>query len=397
MAANLTSVEKALKELYLGAIVEQLNTDIDPFVASIERSTEAITGNNGIVRAAQIGLNGGFGAGTETGTLPLPGENIYKNLRSTTKNMYGVISISDKLLKSVRGNDKGSFANLIEREIQSMLHTGKWHFARQVYGSSSGKIANCVKGASASTKVAVDSVQFLIEGITIDILASGGTTIASARRILNIDRGKKELTISGTAITVTDGAYITAQGSAGLEMTGLNDLFNIEAAQLYGNNRADNSWLNPTVDNAAGELTQGLLQKTITDLEDSYNVKIDYISAGNDAFIHYMNLLKAESRQVNTTKLAGGVSGLTFNGINVVRNRFTPADGMDFLDTSKFKIDQVSEWDWIEGPTRSIFVQNGNTPTYNATLVKYADLMCVTPGGMARLTGITAPAAAAAE
>lgn len=396
MAANLTSVEKALKELYLGTIIEQLNTDIDPFVARIERSTEAITGNNGIVRAAQIGLNGGFGAGTETGTLPMPGENIYKNLRSTTKNMYGVISISDKLLKSVKGNDKGSFANLVEREIKSMLHTAKWHFARQVYGSSSGKIANCTPG-SASTKVVVDSTQFLIEGITIDILASDGNHIAKARRILNIDRTKKELTISGTAVTVSSGAYITAQGSAGLEMTGLTDLFNTGAAQLYGNTRADNSWLNPTVKTGVGEISQGLLQETITDLEDAYNVKIDYISAGNEAFIHYMNLLKAESRQINTLSLAGGVTGLKFNNIDVVRNRFTPVDGMDFLDTDKFKIDQVSEWDWIEGPTRSIFVQNGNTPTYNATLVKYADLMCVTPGGMARLTGITKPVAAAAD
>ena len=388
MAANLTSVEKALKELYLGPIIDQLNTEIDPFVARIERSTEAITGNNGIVRAAQIGLNGGFGAGTETGTLPLPGENIYKNLRSTTKNLYGVIAISDKLLKSVKGNDKGSFANLIEREIQGMLHTAKWHFARQVYGSASGKIANCVAGG-ASTKIGVDSVQFLIEGITIDIMRSDGGVVEKARRILNIDRKTNEITISGTAVTVPEGAYITAQGSAGLEMTGLTDLFNVGAAQLYGNTRADNSWLNPTVNTAVGEISQGLLQNTITGVEDAYNVKIDYISAGNDAFIHYMNLLKAESRQVNTMTLAGGVTGLKFNNIDVVRNRFTPVDGMDFLDTSKFKIDQVSEWDWIEGPTRSIFVQNGNTPTYNATLVKYADLMCVTPGGMARLTGLT--------
>lgn len=391
MAANLASVEKALKELYLGPIIEQLNTDIDPFVARIERSTENITGNNGIVRAAQIGLNGGFGAGTETGTLPLPGENIYKNLRSTTKNLYGVISISDKLLKSVKANDRGAFANLVEREIRGMLHTAKWHFARQVYGSSSGKLAACV--SSSGNKITVDSVQFLIEGITIDVLSSGGSELAKARRILNIDRAKKEVTVSGASVGDVSGGYITAQGSAGLEMTGLADLFNIDAAQLYGNTRADNSWLNPKVNKTAGEITQGLLQETITEIEDAYNVKIDYISAGNDAFIHYMNLLKAESRQVNTMTLAGGVTGLKFNNIDVVRNRFTPADGMDFLDTSKFKIDQVSEWDWIEGPTRSIFVQNGNTPTYNATLVKYADLMCVTPGGMARLTGIEAPAA----
>ena len=389
---NLSSVEKALKDLYLGAIINQLNTDIDPFTAKIKRTPEAITGNNGIVRAAQIGLNGGFGAGTETGALPTPGENMYGRLTSTTKNLYGVISVSDKALKSIRANDKGAFANLIEREIASMTTTAKWHFARQIYGSAKGKLATCTTNGTASTTIGVDSVQFLMVGITVDVLDSSGGTIAEKRRILNVDRTKKQITISGTGVVITAGAFLTVQNSHNLELTGLTDLFNTSAATLYGNSRSANSWINPIV-KAGGEISEATMQETITELEDAYNVNISYISAGNKAYVSYMKLLKQYSRLVNTEVLEGGAEALKFNAITVVRNKFTPVDAMDFLDPTMFSIDQVSEWDWIEGPTRSIFVQNGGTATYNATIVKYADLMCVCPGGMARLTGITDPAA----
>lgn len=392
MAVSLASVEKALKQLYLGAIIEEMNTDIDPFSAKIERSTENIVGNNGIIRSAQIGLNGGFGAGTETGTLPAAGENVYQTLKSTTKNLYGVISVSDKALKSIRGNDKGSFANLIEREIQSMITTAKWHFARQIYGTSLGKLCNITDNASGSTKLGVDDVSRLMEGMRIGVYTSVGGQKGSNVRIKAVDRNAMEITVD-SSITVGTGGNCLAvvQGSLNLEMTGLEDIFDTKLTNLYGLARKDYPWLNPYLHEKAGPLDQGMLQDAISRQEDAYNVHINYISCGSKAFISYLKLLKQESRQVNTTRLAGGATALTFNGIDVVRNKFTPTDAMDLLDTTKFCIDQVGEWDWIEGPTRSIFVQNGSTPVYNATLVKYADLMCVTPGGMARISGIKDP------
>ena len=388
---TLTTVEKALKELYLGAIINQLNTETDPFITRIKRTSERITGNNGIIRAAQIGVNGGFGAGTETGTLPTPGENIYKNLRGTTKNLFGVISISDKSLKSIKGNDKGAFGDLVEREINGMMETAKWHFARQVSGSSKGVLATCKAGSGASNVIGVDDRRLLIEGITIDILTSSGTPVADKRRILNINRKTDEITISGAPVTVSAGNIITAQGSYGLELTGLGDLFDLTMTELYGNKRAENDWLNPFVDDAAGEISDVLLHETITQQEDAYNVNLSYIRAGNKAYQSYMKYLQAKTRIVNTTKLEGGALSLEFNGRNIVRDRFMIPDAMDFLDPTKFYLDQVSEWDWISGPVGGIFVQQGNTATYNATLVKYADLTCVTPGGMARLKGITDP------
>ena len=211
------------------------------------------------------------------------------------------------------------------------------------------------------------------------------------RRILNVDRDKDEITISGAGVTIGAGSFLTNQGSYNLEMTGMADIFNLDLVTLYENKRSENSWLNPYVNTEAGEITQTMLQNVITRCENTYRATIDYINCGDNAFTHYMELLKKESRQVNTTKLAGGTTGLKFNEIDVVRNQFAPRDGMQFLDTTRFVIDQVCDWEWIEGPTRSILTQIGRTPTYQATLVKYADLMCVTPGAMAQLTGMTAP------
>lgn len=386
---TLASVEKALKELYLGAIIKMLNTESDPFVARIKRTSEKITGNNGIVRAAQIGINGGFGAGTETGTLPLPGENIYKNLRSTTKNLFGVISISDKSMKSIKGNDRGAFGDLIAREIDGMTETAKWHFARQVSGSSTGVLATVTAGSG--NKITVGNHRMLLEGMTIDVLTAEGTEVAKARRILNINRKTGEITLSGASVGASAGNVITAQGSWGLELTGLGDLFNLDLATLYGNDRKTNDWINPYVNKDAGEISDLLLTQTVMQQEDAYNVTIDYVRSGSDAYHAYAKYLEGRTRIVNSTKLEGGYTGLKFGESVIVRDKFMQPDAMDFLDSGKFYLDQVSEWDWIPGPVGGIFVQNGNTPTYNATLAKYADLMCVNPGGMARLAGITAP------
>lgn len=394
MAANLATLEKALKTLYKDTLIGVLNTEVDPFAARIVQKTDGVTGNNGIVRAAIIGLNGGFGAGTETGELPAPGENIYKNLQSTTKNLYGVISVSDKMLRAANaGANAGAFAALVEEEIKNMIATAKWQFGRQIYGSHTGKLAKCTGNGASSSVIGVDSTQFLMPGMTIDIVSSSGAVQEGKKglRVMDVNHDTDEIRIAGAGVSVADGDFITNQRSYNLEMTGLADIFDLTTESLYGNKRAENSWLNPYVKTGVGEISQSMLQDVITRCENYYRATIDYINCGDEAYNHYMEMLKAESRQVNTTKLKGGVSGLKFNEIDVVRNQFAPKDGMQFLDTNRFVIDQVADWDWIEGPTRNILQQVGNTPTYHATMVKYADLMCLTPGAMAQLTGMTAP------
>ena len=62
---NLTTVSEALKVLYINPIREFVNMRADPFAARILQTSDNITGYQKIVRAVQIGANGGAGAGTE--------------------------------------------------------------------------------------------------------------------------------------------------------------------------------------------------------------------------------------------------------------------------------------------------------------------------------------------
>lgn len=396
---SIATLDKALKTLYIGPVRQMLNVEADPFVARIKHTSEMITGNNGIERAAQVGINGGYGAGSETGTLPNPGGNMYQRLYSTTKNLYAVIQISDKAMKSIRGADKGSFVDVVDREIRGVMDAAKWNFARQIAGRSNGVLTTCKAGSGASNKIAVNEVRMLIEGLTIDILTSDGGDIAKGRRIKNINRSTNEITIDGAAVTVSAGNIITAQNSYGLEITGLEDIFDTSATKLYGNDRAGNDWLNPYVDNNFGTISDARLTEAIMRQEDYFNVNIDYLRAGNDAYHAYAKYLEERVRLVNTTKLEGGYKALKMGESVFIRSKFMQSDSIDLLDTQKFYIDQVADWDWIPGTKGEIFTQIPNTPTYTATLTKYADLMCVNPAGQARLKGVTAPASntAAAE
>ena len=81
---TMTSADKALKTLYLGAITEQLNTEVNPLLAKIKQSTADVWGKE-IRRVARYGINGGIGAGSETGDLPKAEDAIIPTELKRTK------------------------------------------------------------------------------------------------------------------------------------------------------------------------------------------------------------------------------------------------------------------------------------------------------------------------
>ena len=87
--------------------------------------------------------------------------------------------------------------------------------------------------------------------------------------------------------------------------------------------------------------------------------------------------------------LKGGYKAISYNGIPIVSDRFCPEGTMYLLNTDDFTLHQLCDWKWLEGEDGKVLKQVPGTPTYSATLVKYADLVCTRPCGQAMLTGIT--------
>ncbi len=378
---DLTTAQNALKDAYLVAACNQLNTKTNPLLAKIKQSTADVYGKE-IIKMAPVGLNGGVGAGSETGELPTANENNYVQFRTTLKNLYGTIEISDKAIRaSASGN--GAFVDLLTSEMEGLITASKFNLGRMLYGDGSGKVGTVLSfDAGAAT---MDSVKNLMEGMVVDVYTEDSKT-KSGLRISYVDRTNKKIYFtSTTTLSADDVLYV--QGSKGNEITGLGAIFS-ESATLYGLTREKNKWLAPYIDNSGKEISDGLLQSAVDFLEENSGSNIDFITCGSGVKRAYQEYLACYRRNIDVTELEGGFKAISFNGIPVVSDRFVPDDTMYLLDTSKFTLHQLCDWEWIEGEGGRILRQKAGFPAYTATLVKYADLICEQPNGQAKISSI---------
>ena len=152
---TLQSAENALKTLYLGVVSDQLNTNANPLLAMIEQTSSDVWGKE-IRKLAPFGINGGIGAGTETGDLPSSAQNNYAQFVLTLKNLYGTIEISDKAIRASQ-NNSGAFVNMLSAEMEGLLKASKFNFGRMLYGDGSGKLATVAEIGRASCRERVST------------------------------------------------------------------------------------------------------------------------------------------------------------------------------------------------------------------------------------------------
>lgn len=385
---TMTSADKALKSLYLGVVTEQLNTGINPFLAKINKSTSDVWGKE-IRKVAQYGINGGIGAGTEDGDLPTASGNNYEQFVLTLKNLYGKIEISDKAVRASE-NNVGAFVNLLNAEMEGLINASTYNFGRMLFGDGSGVICN-VAGFNEN-KLLVDTTKNLIEGMVIDVYDEDEVLYLGAKRIKTIDRKTNlidcGLTEAEAYHFAPGGAYATIQGSKNKELTGLGAIFKSNGS-IYGLERATHTWLNPYMESSVGDITENKIQKVLDTLDETCGSKVDMIICSSGVKRAFMQHLSSYKRNVDVMELNGGFKTISYNGIPIVSDRFCPTGTMYLLNSKDFTLHQLCDWEWLEGEDGKILKQNAGKPTYSATLVKYADLICNKPCGQAMLTGIT--------
>lgn len=389
---TISSAENALKTLYLGVVANQLNTGINPFFSKIKQTTSDVWGKD-IVKLVPYGLNGGVGAGSETGDLPAAAGNIYSKFTLSLKNLFGTIEISDKAIRASE-NNAGAFVNILNAEMEGLLKASKFNFGRMLFGDGTGKLASTVafSGTSNRSLIRLDSVRNLMEGMVIDVYEDGAATpYLAGRRITDIDRVNKVITIDGTppdTLTST-GYYVTMQGSKGAELTGLASIFQ-STGYLYGLNRSICKWLIPYMKSSAGAISTGMIQSAVDYIDEVAGAPVDFIMTAYNVRRFYLDYLALSRTNVDYMNLDGGFKAISYNGIPVVADRFAEDGTMYVLNSADFKLHQLCDWRWLEGENGKILMQKAGTPTYTATLVKYADMICDKPIGQAKISGITA-------
>lgn len=387
---TLQTAEDALKSVYLGVVSDQLNINANPLLNKIKQSTADVWGKE-IIKLAPYGINGGIGAGGETDALPVAKENKYVKFVSTLKNLYGTIEISDKAMRASQ-NNSGAFVNLLNAEMEGLIKASTFNFGRMLYGNGSGALATTATHTANDAEATVDSVKNLIEGMYVEFIATAsGTKLAGvARRIVYVDRANKKVKFdSGISTALGDDYYIVVQGSYNNEITGLGKIFDSSATSLYGLTKTDYPWLTPYTKGSVGSITDTAIQTAIDELEEYAGSTVDFITCSSAVKRAYQSYLSTYKRNIDVMDLAGGYKAISYAGIPVVSDRFIADDTMYLLNTKEFTLHQLCDWQWLEGEDGRIIKQKQGYPVYNATLVKYADLICDKPSGQAKLTGIT--------
>ena len=391
MAVTLTSAEAALKSVYLGVVANQLNINANPLLGKIKQSNANIWGKD-IVKLAPYGINGGIGAGTEDGALPTAAGNRYVQFKTTLKNLYGKIEISDKAIRASE-NNAGAFVNLLNDEMEGLIKASSFNLSRMIYGDGTGLLATTTESFASGSYLTVADTRNLIEGMVVDIFTSDvKNTNVSGYRITFVDRADKKvyfdfpssLTLSPALVS---GSKLYVQGSKDNEITGLEAIFGL--GDLYGLSRTTYPWLNPHHSSSAVEISDIVLQDAIDALEDKAGSEVDFISCARDVRKAYQTYLANYKRNIDVMELAGGFKAITFNGIPVVADRFIENGTAYLLNTKDFILHQLCDWQWLEGEDGRVIKQVAGYPTYNATLVKYADLICDRPIAQAKISNIS--------
>ncbi len=385
---TLATADNALKSFYLDAVKESLDVKVNPFFAKIQKTTADVYGKD-VKKLVKLGINGGIGAGTETGDLPTASGNEYVQLTSTLKNLYGTIEISDKAMRASASNE-GAFVNLLNDEMDSLVKASAFNFSRMLFGSTTGKLAEFVL-TYGGNKYKMDTVKNLAVGMIVDCydLDNLKQENASGRRIVSIDTANDIIVLGGKEIGEAEimmGSTLVLQGSRGNELCGLDDIFNADT--LYGVKKSECSYVKPYVKEEVCDITESVIQTAIDEIEETCGGKVNFIICSWGVKRALAEYYRQTQTNMQTTVIEGGYTALSFNGIPVIADRFCPAGTMYLLNTDDFKLHQLCDWQWLEGDGGKILQKNPNKPVYSATLVKYAELMCERPCGQGKLTGI---------
>ncbi|MBE7090655.1 MAG: phage major capsid protein [Clostridiales bacterium] len=382
---TMQSADNALKTLYLGVVTEQLNTGVNPLLAAIKKTETDVWGKE-IRRVASYGVNGGVGAGSEEGDLPSANGNNYEQFVLSLKNLYGRIEISDKAVRASE-NNAGAFVNLLNAEMEGLVKASSFNFGRMLFGDGTGTLCTLSKEGSVIT---ASSVKNLMEGMCVDVRnATGIVSGCNAVRITSVDRATGAITFDrNITASVTTGNTLTVQGSFNKEITGLGAIFK-STGSLYGLDRATHKWMIPYMKGSVGAITEGEILKAVDYLEETADSKVNLIVCSSGVKRALIQAIVASGETPVYQTVAGGFKAVMVSGIPVVSDRFCPAGTMYLLNTEDFVLHQLCDWQFLEGEDGKILKQVAGKPVYTATLVKYADLLCLKPVGQGMLSGIT--------
>lgn len=390
---TLTGAQYALKVRYLGTIRKQFN-ESTVFFSKLGKRVEPVSGKTFTIAHHTAGnISAGIGRGDGV-QLPTAGSQTILNSIVPNSYQYGSIRITGPTIAATR-DSVGSFANMLEFEVDNLLKNMKRSFNRQFHSDGTDALAyltTACDGAGANFTLDDNLGNAFVHlpagaAVTVDLI---DTSDDSTKRLDSgtVTLGAKgatsySATTTGTTSSSGDGDYIVFEDSLGSQMMGLEGIVSQSdppLGALQGLAVASYAWWKAQA-NTNGGTNRAFdfadLQSVIDDIASQTNYSesdIDLILCNFPVRREYYKACIVERRHVNTMELDGGFKALDFNGIPIVADSQCKRNRMYVLCMKSLALVRSSDFEWMD-KDGSYLSREAGYDAYGATLFHYGNLM----------------------
>jgi hypothetical protein len=409
---TLAAFDAALKELYVGPIVEQLNQKTY-LLDQIERDADHIdhTGRRAVIPLHK-NRNRGRKSIADGGTLPTAGAQVYLDaivpLRYHT---YG-IELTDQVIEASKTNE-GAFVSAIEVESKGVAIDMRKDINRQAFGTGNGALSlpptatAGVKKTSKSTKLEFNTefdLQYIQIGDVIDVLkeATGetGNGVVGAE-VVERSVANKEVILSKAlgAELAAETYQVYVSGNRLQEMDGMRNITENERT-LHSVNSATSGngfWKGNTIKAgtsfaATAVAGESLFEQLADNVGAQGNGDVEVYLTSRGVRRRLADSYQSQKRfnDAKAVDVHGGYSAIMVNEIPVVADDDAPKTYAFGFNKSALKWFEQTKPGWLERENGGIFhLKTAGTGTYAAIWQAwfrwYAALGCVAPNRTGRL------------
>lgn len=378
-----------LDQMKRNAGVTRLN---DEFIAPVRTSR-----HGGVAALANDGNNiiSSNGATTSRGTISRKiNTGAFDISHLTMKSSEGALAVKSAL--SYQGE---TLASDFARSLNRQLYSDGVGVISQVLGSVSGTEFSVTRPDSSlddgrsidwygSVNGDIDPMKYFAPGQVIGI----GTGGAADGTVSAMTGTSVQLT-GATASAANDAVYIEDGSGAA---AGTQEIQGVRLALQSGANTY--AGLARSIQGWTPQFGSALEALTLDRMEQSY-INATEFARKSDKFIILLNktlyrkygaILTSMRRTVNEAELLGGWKGLEFaaggNIVGVFLDFDVPDGEVLTINLDTWTICQVSDLDWLDGPSMGSLHRLQNTLTYQAVMVWYSNVLCLSPGANGRET-----------
>ena len=401
MGLDTTTASGVLKEFYLPAVREQLNSKAD-FLAEVERNAEDVEGLEAVL-SLHVSRNGGIGSRVEGGYIPAPGEQGYVKQRVGLKRHYGAFQVSGPVIKAMKSDD-GSWLRAVESESKGLINDIRLDHERQLLGTSDGVIAPTAANTALNTIVLAASatqIRQFYKNMRVDIgTVANPIAVAQSRRVTGVNRAARTITIDGPAVTTTvnDRVFRSGNGGAGAAQKEVHGLQTIVAdtGTLFGvDPSVEDVWRSYVLAAGNVDLSDALIGEVIDEVALNSPSTPDWAIATHATVRKFIGNMASNRRYINEVEFNAGFKGVEVGTgtarMGLMALKDCPDKTAFFLSKEHLKVHEASDWEFMEedGNVLDRYIDaNGRKDAYEATLFKYDDFATDVRGAHGKITGL---------